>query len=51
MKRNPVPNDPVATNNSGQATLDSLPFPQALLDHVIAHYKKPSVVSRLKCRV
>ena len=42
MKRRTAPNDSTAANNTSQETAERPAFPQALLDHVMAHYQKPA---------
>lgn len=42
MKRRTSSNDSTAANNTPQEAADRPAFPQALLDHVMAHYQKPA---------
>ena len=42
MKRRTSLNDSTAANNTPQDASDRPVFPQALLDHVMAHYQKPA---------
>ena len=42
MKRSKALNTSTATNDTSAQTAERPAFPQALLDHVIAHYKKPA---------
>ena len=42
MKHSKALNTSTATNDTSAQTAERPAFPQALLDHVIAHYKKPA---------
>lgn len=42
MKRRTSSNDSTAANNTSHGAADRPAFPQALLDHVMAHYQKPA---------
>ena len=42
MKRRTSSNDSTAANNTPQEAADRPAFPQALLDHIMAHYQKPA---------
>lgn len=42
MKRRTASNGSTAANNTSQETAERPAFPQALFDHVKAHYQKPA---------
>ena len=42
MKHSKALNTSTATNDTSAQAVERPAFPQALLDHVIAHYKKPA---------